>query len=44
MVSRSDMVMDDRASNKPIFQLFDKFCLLDHNYFDIQYMFTMMLS
>ena len=44
MVSKSDYVTDERASNKPIFQLFDKFCLLDREFFDIQHMFTMMLS
>ena len=43
-VSHSDTVQDERASNKPIFQLFDKFSLLESCFFDIQYMFTMMLS
>ena len=44
MVNSSDYVTDERASNKSIFQLIDKFCLLDAEFFDIQYMFTMMLS
>ena len=44
MVSQSDQVTDERASNKPVFQLFDKFCLLDSEFFDIQYMCTVILS
>jgi len=44
MASRSDKVCDERASNKPILQLFDKFCLLDANYLDIQQMFTLLLT
>ena len=30
--------------DKPIFHLFDKFCLLNSDYFDVQYFFTMALT
>jgi len=44
IVSHSDYATDENQRNKPIFQMFDKFSLLDGKFFDIQYMFTTMLS
>ena len=43
-VSESQIVEDEKAMNKPMFQLVDKFSLFGAEYFDIQHMFTMMLS
>ena len=43
-VSESEIVEDEKAVNKPMFQLIDKFSLFGAEYFDIQHMFTMMLS
>ena len=35
MVQKSDYVTDERASNKPVFHIFDQFCLLDAEFFDV---------
>lgn len=44
MVRKSEYVKDERASNKPVFHIFDKFCLLDSPFFDVQYMATLVLA
>lgn len=44
MVRKSDYITDERASNKPLFHIFDKFCLLDAMFFDVQYVATLALS
>ena len=43
-MSESEIVDDEKAMNKPMFQLIDKFSLFGSDYFDIQHMFTMMLT
>ena len=44
MVHKSDWVTDERASNKPVFHIFDEFSLMDTQYFDVQYVATLVIS